>query len=178
MLRQSTWQSRLASKDNVISKKLLDNNILLTGYSSDVIYISEVLNAVNDPIKFNVDNIGVINMIFPPMKDIPLRRFIKTSGEYEYSQATNAKDEVEPFVVYAPIETIITQGSLVLRFFENPSSIEPLILPLSVAEIRGDFGARHLVLQKLNLVYSSTPIHPTIMEYLLQLAARRGLLKW
>jgi hypothetical protein len=179
----SNWQSRLSAKENAISQTLVDNSIILSGVSTDVIIIDETLNDVQDPTSLTVDSIGVINIIFPKMEDIPMRRFIQQDGTYISANAgKDEKNEKEPFICYSPIGTrlgtVIPQGSILLKFFQNPTSADPWILPLKISDILGTFGSRTIIWQKLNVVYYDTPINSTLYSYLLTLAQRRNLLGW
>jgi hypothetical protein len=173
----TSWQSRLTSKQNRLSQKMIDNGISLSGYTTDVIVINETLNAVQDVTSINVDNIGIINIVFPGLSSIPMRRFINPSG-VSWTVAVDAKDGIEPFVCYAPISTVINQGSILLKFFENTAGSDPLILPLKIADILGSFGGRSIIWQQLNVVYYDTPINPQLYSYLISLASRRNLLGW
>ena len=174
----STWQSRLSAKDNHLSQKLVDNSIILSGVSTEVIIINEMLNGVNDPISLSVENIGVINVIFPSLQDVPMRRFIQNGNGSSSISANDGKDEKEPFICYAPIASTVPQGSILLKFFENPTGDAPWILPLKVADVLGTFGSRTIIYQKLNIVYYDTPINSTLYDWLLTMAQRRSLLGW
>jgi hypothetical protein len=180
---QSSWQSRLSSRLNRISQTLVDNSIILSGFSTDVIIIDETLNEVQDPTALNVDEIGVVNIVFPSFQDVPMRRFIQGDGTYISANAgKDSKEDKEPFVCYSPIGTnlgiVIPQGSILLKFFENPTGAAPWILPLKVADILGTFGARTIIYQKLNIVYYDTPVSSVLYNYLLTLSQRRSLLNW
>lgn len=172
-----SWQSRLVSVDNRIAQKLVDNSINLSGLATDVIVIDETLNRVQDVTKIDVNSIGIVNIIFPSMENIPLRRFLNSSGTY--MSANDAKSEKEPFEAYAPIgTTMLNQGSILLKFFENPTGTENWILPLRLADIIGAFGGRTIIYEKLILTYYDTPVNAQLYQWLLALAQRRNLLGW
>lgn len=171
-----TWQSRLAAVQNRISQKLLDNSIKLAGVATDVLMITEELNRVQDVSQIDLNSIQVLNIIFPALEDIPIRRFLQSSGTY--LQASDGKSEKEPFICYAPISTIVEQGSIFLKFIENPNGVEPLVLPLKLADVIATLGARTIQYQKLPLVYYDTPINTTLYQLLLTLAQRRNILRW
>lgn len=171
-----SWASRLTAVQNRLAQKFNDNAIALTGFATDCILISETLNGVNDVTNISVESIGVVNIIFPGLSKIPMRRFLNTTGSY--ISANDAKDSVEPFECYAPISTQIDQGSILLKFFENPNGSDPWILPLQVADVLGTFGGRSIIWQQLNVVYYTQPINPQLFSYLETLARRRDLLGW
>lgn len=172
----STWQSRLAAINNRISQKLLDNNIRLTGLATDVLMITEELNRIQDVDQIDLNSIKTLNVIFPAMEDVPTKRFIQSDATY--IAATDAKTDKEPFECYAPISELIEHGSIFLKFFDNPTGVQPWILPLRVADILATIGARTIQYQKVLLTYSDTPMNTTLLSLLQQLAARRQLLNW
>lgn len=170
----SSWQSRLQAKNNILAQKLSDNTINITGYATDIIIMSEELNSVQDVTSLNVDSLGLYNVVFPnSFSEIPMRRFMHSSGIY--TSADNAK-EVEPFVCYAPISADIPQGSLLLKYYNNPQGATPWLLVLKVADLIGGFGGWSIIYQKLNLVYSDTVLNPQLLSWLQTFAIRRGLL--
>jgi hypothetical protein len=182
----SSWQSRLAAKGNVISQKLVDNSINLSGILSDVLVIRVKEDRRLDATSISLEDITSSNMIFPKMEDIPLFRFLG-SGFQPSDGASSFIDEKEkPIVVYAPITNKIDQGSLIVRVFEYPDTVtanitattKPWILLFKVADVLGTFGARSMVWQKYNLTYPTSQLQPELIAYINQLATRRLLLKW
>jgi hypothetical protein len=182
-----SWQSRLQAKMNTLSQKLVDNTITLSGAATDCIFIRQNLNKMSDPVSLTIDDVDVINIVFPPLIDIPLRRFLWSTGHF--IQANDAvEEENQPFECYAEVKYRVDQGSIILKFFDNPqgttpsgesySTTEPWVLPLKVADVMGTFGGRSMVWQKLNLVYYDNMLPDQIYQWCIQLAARRELLKW
>jgi hypothetical protein len=172
-----TWQSRLSAKLNKLSQKLVDNSITNAGLVTDCIFIRTDLDKVGDPTRIQVSDIDVAELIFPAMVDIPMKRFLGNNGQMiEAIDATEEK--TEPFECYSRIDTPIDQGSIFLKFFENPTGSSPLVLPLKVAEILGNFGARSIIFNKLHLTYYDNPLDPQIYQWCLDLATRRSILGW
>jgi hypothetical protein len=181
-----SWQSRLQAKTNALSQKLIDNSITLAGVATDCIFIRQNLSKQYDPVSISVDDIDVVGVMFPPLKDIPMRRFLYNTGHF--IQANDAvEDETQPFECYAEVKYRIDQGSILLKFFDNPQTktpntdekiTDPWILPLKVAEVMGTFGGRSIIWQKLNLVYMDEMIPDAIMNWCIQLAQRRQILHW
>jgi hypothetical protein len=162
--------------ENRISSKLIDNSILLMGIAVDVIAIDETLNGVQDVTALDVNSIKIVNIIFPSAEDIPMRRFLNSTGTY--LSANDGKTEKEPFICYAPISQPLNQGTILLRFFENPTGSENWILPLKISDVLGTFGSRTIQWNKILAVYYDTPINSTLLGIIEQLAARRELLTW
>jgi hypothetical protein len=183
-----TWQARLQAKMNILSQKLLDNAITLAGVSTDVIFIRQNLNNVSDPVSITVDDIDVINIMFPGLKDIPMRRFLFQDNQQFYVANDGAEDEIQPFECYIETKYRVDQGSIILKFFDNPqgstpngttpSTEKPWVLPLKISEILGTFGGRSMVYQKCLLVYQDHQIPDQILTWALQLAQRRQILGW
>ena len=176
MSNARSWQSRLSAKQNAIAQRLVDNSISNTGTMTDVIRIRVETNQMSDPTKIIVDNIDVIDMIFPALEDIPMRRF--EGSTMTFLSANDATEEPEPFECYTKITNQIDQGTIILKFFENPMGSEPWILPLAVSDLLGTFGARKIIWQKCKLTYYNNPLDPKIYAWCLDLAQRRNLLGW
>jgi len=170
-----SFQARLSSKLNTISQKLIDNDISLAGIATDVIIIRVDTNQMLDPIKITVDDIDVIEMIFPKLENIPMKRFSGNSGTFV---SANDATEEEPFECYTRVHQQLDEGSIILKFFENPNGSEPWILPLQVKNRLGTFGARKIVWMKILLGYYDNPIDPKIYQWCEDLAERRQILGW
>ena len=185
---QSSWASRLAAKTNHLAQKLTDNQLTLSGAFTDVILMRSNFDKFGDHITLDVLDMDVINIAFPDMKDIPIRRFLGNSNLSipDYMSADAQEDENKPFQCYAPAKFKIDQGSIVVRFFDNvqganpnlPTETKPWVLPLKVAELRGTFGYRSMIYQRLDLAYYDNEIPPEVMTWIMEMANRRGLLGW
>ncbi len=172
----SSWQSRLSAVENRLSQKLIDNSIDLTGSATDVIMINEDLNELQDVTSYNVESIGIVNIIFPEMKDIPTWRFLNTGSTSAI--IANDEKENEPIVCISPISQIIDQGSLLLKFLENNKNDMPWVLVLRVADVNIDFGARTSITKKIICTYYDQPINSQLLNWLNIFATRRQLLQW
>lgn len=180
-MSQSSWQSRLSAKLNRISQKLVDNQITLAGLATDCLLIRRNENKMSDITSIQLDDISIVNIVFPGLKDIPMKRFYNSTTQTFISANDAITEDTEPpkpVQVYAPIATQINQGSIVLKFFENPTGVDPWILPLEVKEVLGSFGARTIIWQKMNLAYYDNMLPEAIMNYCLTLATRRNILGW
>ena len=191
-----TWQSRLTAKNNIISQQLVDQQIRNAGFATDVIILRSNFNLLNDVTDFEVLNIDIVNITFPPMKDIPLRRFWGGGSAYQpgpvnfpidlqaNDMATDHKDK--PFECYAEVKYKIDQDSIIFKFFDNPqgtntaipTQTESWILPLQVKDVLGTFGGRSMVWQKLNLAYLDQGLPASLLTFVNQMATRRQILGW
>jgi hypothetical protein len=170
----TSFQSRLSAIENRLSRKLIDNSLNLMGSLTDVILIQEDLTSVQDVSNLTIDSIGVVNISFPPMLDIPTWRFVNQQNNIPISANDEKKDE--PIICYSPVLQNIDQGSLLLRFIENSEGDMPWILVLKVADVHINFGMRTSINKMLICSYYDQPINPQLLDWLEKFAVRRGLL--
>jgi len=173
-----SFQSKLAAKLNTMSQKLVDNSIALAGVATDVIRIRIDTNQMFDPSKITVDGIDIIEIIFPKLEDIPMTRFDRGAGSFISANDAATQNQSQPFTCYTRVHEALDEGSIILKFFDNPISSDPWILPLQVKNRLGTFGSRKIIWMKVNLGYYDNPLDPKIYEWCEQLAQRRGILGW
>ena len=182
----SSWQSRLAAKNNIMAEKLVRNAININGVLTDTLVIRSIEDKHWDKISTELEDVDNVNMIFPKMEDIPLFRFIGPTVTTGIDSVSAFIEEEKPIVVLAPASAKIDQNSIIVRVFEypnsstpnSPPSSAPWILVLKVADILGTFGARSMVWQKLNLTYADTPYPEGFKTFITQIVNRRMILKW
>lgn len=180
-MSQSSWQSRLSAIDNRIAQKLVDNQITLAGLATDCLLIRRNENKMSDITSIELDNILVVNIVFPGLKDVPMKRFYNPNSQTFVSANDSVTQDTEPpkpIQIYAPVATQVNQGSIILKFFENPTGVDPWILPLEVKDVFGTFGARTIIWQKMNVAYYDNIFPDSLMSYCLTLATRRNILGW
>ena len=171
-----TFQSRLAAKQNRIAQKLSDNSIGMLGTVTDVFRIKTKKNGMGDLISRTVEDIDVIEIIFPPLKDVPMWRFVGSTSKQ--SVDIHSKEELKPFKAFAPVSAKVDQDDIVVKFFENPATDEPLILILQVKDVLGTFGARSIIYQQINISYYDEQLEPELITWCMEAANRRKILKW
>ena len=187
-----TWQSRLVAKNNTVAKKTINNNLINAGIISDVLIIRESLNLVNDVVSYDFMDIDMINIVFPPMVDIPIWRFFgggqnQNLGIADLQANDSATDKkTAGFECFVGVSNKIDRGSIILRFFDTPqgtnssvpNSTEPWVLPLQVKDVKGGFGGRSMVYQKIILGYLDGPLPTQFQNYITQMSNRRQVLGW
>lgn len=171
-----TFQSRLAAKQNKIAQKLSDNAISLLGTATDVIKITSKKNNMGDLISRTVNDIDVIEIIFPGMVDVPMWRFTK-DGVSGSSHDIHSGD-IQPFVLAAPLSSRVDQDDILIKFFEDPAGDNPFVLVLQIKDVLGTFGGRSIIYQKMNASYYDEQLEPEIWQWCIEIAERRNLLKW
>lgn len=172
---QTTFQSRLSSRLNRLSQKLNDNAIRLSGTISDCIKISLKTSPTGDILSRKVEDIDVVPVVFPALKDIPLKKVTSTTGEIVTVPYTF---EIQPIEVLIPLSTKVDQDDLIIKFYENTESHDPYIAVLQVKDMLGTFGARTIVYHKYILTNYDGKLPPKIIEWVLDMARRRQILHW
>ena len=80
------FQARLGVCHDNIKRKLLDNNIELLGVPTDCIRIKVKKNDEGDKISSKIEKADIVNIIFPPLVDVPYR-YIKKSNSVKDREA-------------------------------------------------------------------------------------------
>lgn len=172
-----TWQSRLAANNNKISQKLTDNAIRNAGTITDVIRIRNKTNQMGDVTSSFLDSIDIVEIMFPKLSDVPMKRFSLTNPVPIV--AVNAADKPpQPFEGYAPVTSLIDQDDIILKFFVNPNGDKPWILPLQIKDNLGTFGSWSIQWIKLKITYYDDVLDPVVLDFCTQLATRRQILGW
>lgn len=173
-----TFQSRLAAKQNQMAQKLSDNALSMLGTITDVIRVRVKKNHVGDVMSKIIDDIDVVEIMFPPLKDIPMWRFTN-SGNTISAQAPDIHgDQIQPFICAAPVGAKVDQGDIIIKFFDNPQNDKPMVLVLQIKDVLGTFGQRSIIFQKLNISYYDEQLEPEIWQWCMDAATRRKILKW
>lgn len=172
----TSFQSRLAAKQNALAKKLTDNSIRLAGAVTDVIRIKSTYTLQQDLSSRTIEGLDVVELIFPSLAKIPMRRFIKNGASY---QAVFAKEaDVEPFECFVPSSYNIDRDDLIVKFYDNPTGDEPWILVLQVKDMLGTFGARSVIWVSLQLTYYDELLPEPLIQFIKDIAQRRKDLRW
>lgn len=171
------FQARLAAKLDTIAQKLTDNSISLTGTITDVIRIASKRSIQGDLLSRTVDDIGLIEIIFPKLTDVPMWRFV-TGGHSKLSQPLQSEEHLKMFECLVPISSHVDQDDIIVRFFENPAGDDPLVLVLQAKEILGTFGNRSIIYTKVRFTFFDEELPTQIKEWCLDMARRRLTLTW
>ena len=183
-----SFQSRLGRFQDNIRRKLIDNQISLTGQASDTIRIRLKKSKQGDIQSRIVESADVVPVIFPPLVDVPFRRM---TGDESNQQAEGENDplkirlETAPNVTELfPIEVMCTQvdkinlGDLLFRVLLEPEWQYPLVMALEVTEPLGTFGTHSIIYAKYQCVYHNEQLPQEIIDYVAAIARRRLHLGW
>jgi len=169
------YQSKLSAKLNNISRKSFDNKVRLTGVATDTIKISLKTNSMGDILSRTVEDLDVINVVFPPMKDMPLKVITTNSISV---LAPYAFEEGQALIVTVPSFAKIDQDDLLIKFYENTDGGDPYICIYQVKEMLGTFGGRSLISNKYKLSFYDGVLPDKILSWALEMCNRRSDLNW
>ena len=78
------FQNRLAMKQEIIKRKLIDNAIELSGSPLDCIRIKMKRNDEGDILSHIIEKADIVSVDFPMLKDIPYRKIRQNIGDDKY----------------------------------------------------------------------------------------------
>ena len=180
-IKQRSWQSRLISKLNTISQKLVDNAIENSGLLTDLIRIKATVSKQGDIQTRTIEGIDVISMIFPSITDLPFWRFINGGVPRPAevtSESSTSGEKNELFECYVPLSISIDQHDLLLKYFDSGNQDVPWILILQVKDLLGTYGGRKLIWRKVHLTFYDEALPQPLLDFCTQMAQRRKILKW
>lgn len=181
------FQSRLAQKHGIIQRKVLDNQVSLAGNPTDCIRIRYVKNDEGDIESRIVSKADIVQIIWPPLKEIPIRKLRKnlpdgkideTLGKYQITSLTGIASEEdtnnsEKFKLYFEHGADITVGDLIVRVFLDPDVKEPIILAVKVDELLGTFGQTMLLWESAICNLDVEDVPDKLANVIGQMAERR-----
>jgi hypothetical protein len=174
-----TFQSRMGKYQDALRRKIIDNNISLSGQASDCIRIRIKRTRQGDIKSRVVEEADVISVIFPPIKDAPFRRMTLSKD------VTKLEMETLPAVMdLFPIEIVSTQidkiykDDLIFRVLQEPDIPNPMVLALQVVEPKGTWGVRSMIYAKYDCTYYQEQLSQEILEIIAATTLRRTTLGW
>lgn len=177
-----TFQNRLGAKQDIIRRKLIDNNIQIVGSAVDTIRVSTTRNDEMDIMSSKIIRADVVSIDFPPLVDVPFRWIEKDADNgYRITSLVNNFDEEEEKKNY---EITVTHGAkldmddLIFRVFIDPDVNKATVLPLQIAEQLGTFGFGMIILNKYHATIYTENLPKKIEEVVIELAKRRLNLKF
>ena len=184
--REVSFQGRL---DKVLERqkiKLQNNRIRLSGIPEDVVVIKKKTTVQGDTISKVITDQKLINMIFPVLKDLPVRKIKKEFQEgYTLTSIVSAhgegNDKGQPkdqkdlttIDVLVPFDSDLDIDDTVIRVFVNNK--QNTVIVFTVVEILSDFSNNAPLNLKAKLAISTEPIDLTkpIYKLITALAKRR-----
>ncbi len=173
-----SFQSRLGHFQDRLKRKLIDNQISLAGNVVDFIRVRTTNNKQGDIQTRVVEDAKVLPFMFPPLKDVPLRRMVKGTDKTWKLETLPAANELFPVEVYTAYYSEVYLEDLLFRVLLEPDVETPLVMCYQVIESLATFGAQSVIYGKFNVVYYNQALPPEIIETVDALARRRGMLGW
>lgn len=171
------FQARLTAHTDKIAQKLNDNSISLTGTITDVIHIKVKRTSQGDIQSRTVETIGLVEVIFPKLVDIPMWRFV-SGGFSKLAVPISSEEQLKMFECLVPISSHVDQDDIIVRFFENPAGDDPLVLILQAKDVLGTFGNRSILYTKVRFTFYDEELPQQIKDWCLDMARRRLTLTW
>ena len=179
LMRRTSYQARLGKRLDRISRKLIDNQIRLTSHPTDMLRIAvERDPRSQDLISRTVKSAEVLPIILPPMKDIPMRRFMSQDNEGVLLPSLYPTSETTYYELYAPMEVKLDEDDLLLRIIEEPGSDTPYVLCLQIKEILGTLGYSSFRYQKFYASLYDEQLPKKVIELLHEAMIKRDQIGW
>lgn len=172
---ETSFQARLAARQNKIAKKLIDNKIRLSGIATDCIKVTAKTTDQGDIISRKVESLDVVSVIFPALEDIPIRKILHSSG---VTITIPYSFENQPFEVLIPSTSKVDHNDILVKYYENESNEDPYLAIYQVKDMLGTFGARSIVYAKYKLTIYDGELPQKIIDWAVDMAKRRSELKW
>ena len=160
------YQSRLLTKHDAIKQKLLDNSLSHTGHPSDIVTRT-------------VGRADIIQVVFPPLKEVPVRRLYDDNGMWAITPlASTGKDANKDYIVSCPHAQALDEDDLLFRVFVDPEVKRPFVFGLRVVEEVADIGQNSLLTHKYNCVPYEESLPQEMLQMIADIAVRRMNVKF
>lgn len=186
--REVSWQGRLDKKLEAQKRKVNDNRIRHTGIPEDVVVLKRKTTINGDTISKVIMDQKLVNMIFPVLKDIPVRRItrefregytltalVNAHGEGSDKGQGNEQKDLTTIDVYVPFDSTLEPDDIVIRVFVQEQVNTSTVVVFTVKEILSDFSNNAPLNLKARLAISTEPIDLNKPSYqlIVALAKRR-----
>ena len=152
-IRMVTFQGRLDKTLEDQKRRLHDNAIKLEGTPEDIIVVKTTRTEDGDPITDVVTSHKVVNVKFPILKDIPIRRITK---EFEKGYKINAlvsaygegadkglgkeQKDLTTMIIEAPFDSNIDVDDRLVRVFVQKDTNSSTCMIFDVIDMLSDFS--------------------------------------
>lgn len=178
-VHRSAWQARLAGKLDPVKRKVLDNNMMLSGFPIDMIRIQVTRDKrTGDLQSRTVVANEIVPVIFPELKDIPFRRLQRDNDRSITLSIDMSEEGIRKVDAYAPFQAQLERDDLLIRIWNEPLSDYPYITVFQVKDQLGTFTTNTLYYVKHHLSIFDEQLPPQIISTIVDVARKRGNLKW
>lgn len=186
--REVSWQGRLDKTLERQKRKLNDNRIKHTGIPEDVLVIKRKNTVNGDKISKVIVDQKLVNIIFPVLKDIPVRKVSREFGKgYTLTALVNAHGEgsekgqgqeqkdLTTIDVLAPIDSDLEVEDTIIRVFVNEQVKTSTVIVFTVREVLADMSNNAPLNLKAKLSIDTEPVDLNKPSYqmIVALAKRR-----
>lgn len=176
--RTTSFQARLGKKLDNIARKVLDDGISLTAHPTDMLRISVKRDPRSgDLLSRTITSSEVVPIIFPNMKDVPLRQFATRDDKEVLLPSFYAFSQEQHFDLYAPIAVQVDVDDLLIRFVYNEDRL-PWISILQVKDILSTVGYNSILYSKLQCTFYDEVLPDKVLTLIRSAIDRRELLGW
>ena len=179
LMRRTRYQAKLGRKLDNINRKVMDNNIRLSGQPTDMLRIKVNRDAISsDLISRTIISTEIIPVIFPNMEKVPLRRLTR-DGDFEVLVPNLYQFyEDQYWTIYTPAEIRLDEDDLLLRIIYDPYSQESHITCLQIKEVVGTVGYSSFVYFKYFCTIYDEELPSQVIELIKQANEKREKLDW
>lgn len=176
--RTTSFQARLGKRLDAITRKVLDDRISLTAHPTDMLRISVKRDSRSgDLLSRTITSSEVVPIIFPNMKDVPLRHFATEDDKDVLLPSFYAFSQEQHFDLYAPITVQVDIDDLLIRFVYNEDRL-PWISVLQVKDILSTVGYNSILYNKLQCTFYDETLPEKVLSLIRSAIDRRELLGW
>lgn len=180
------FQARLGMKHDPLRRKLLDNTTEIIGAPTDCIRIRVEKNDEGDKDRTFVEKADVVNIVFPPMVDVPYRLIRKTDqvgsrARYQLTSlvtATTDDDHQKHYEIIAPHSAGLDVGDLICRVLQDGEQEFPVVIVTSVTDMLGTVGFSAMVQHKYRCVIDMDSLPDDVVGVIAEMAERRLRIKF
>lgn len=169
-------QSRLAKAQDNLRRKAIDNSVRLISNPIDCIHLSVEKNFRGDATYITPTSLSLVQVSFPPLKDIPYRRIKRDDGS-SYNLmcpvAVAEDGQEDKFTVEVPYSNDLYIDDLLIRVFLDDDYSCPTIMPMKVTDLLGDVGGMKMVHRKVVCAMYTDNLPDDIINAILKLSERR-----
>lgn len=177
-MHHTTFQARLGRRLDYINRQVTDNNIRLSSHPTDMIRLHiERDPRSRDLVYRQIEGWEVLPIILPPLKDIPLRHFVREGSEIQIPSLFTI-DQQAYMEIYAPAQVKLEPEDLLFRMIYDPNADEPYILCLQVKEQLATIGYSTINYLKYFVTIFDEKIPKTVVSVLKEANERREELGW
>lgn len=179
LMRRTRYQAKLGRKLDNINRKVMDNNIRLSGQPTDMLRIKVNRDPIsNDLVSRTIISTEIIPVIFPNMEKVPLRRLTR-DGELEVLVPNLYQFYDDQYwTLYTPAEIRLDEDDLLLRLIYDPYSDEPNVISLQVKEINSIIGYNSIIWFEVQCTLYDESLPTEIIEIIKKANIKRDQLGW